>query len=101
MQLTKDDIKHIADLSRLEIKDDEIENYRRHLVSILGYVEKLSEVNTDGVAEMAVGSSAINVWRTDEVLISDLSEREAALKAFPRHQGSLLEVPAVFESRTE
>ena len=101
MKLTKEDIKHIADLSRLELKDDEVETYRRHLVSILEYADKLSEVNTDGVAEMAVGSSSINVWRTDEVVISDISEREAAIKSFPRYKGALLEVPAVFDGRTE
>jgi aspartyl-tRNA(Asn)/glutamyl-tRNA(Gln) amidotransferase subunit C len=101
MQLTNQDIKHIAELSRLELKDNEVEIYRGQLVSILGYVEKLSEVNTEGVAELSVGSSAINVWRDDEIVACEISERESAIHSFPRKQGSLLEVPAVFENRTE
>lgn len=101
MQLAKQDIKHLADLSRLELKDEEIETYRQNLVSVLGYVKKLNEVNTEGVTEMAVGSSAVNVWRTDGVLECSVSERESVIKSFPRRQGTLLEVPAVFDERTE
>lgn len=101
MKLFKEDIKHIAELSRLELKDDEVEIYGRQLVSILGYVEKLSEVNTEGVAELSVGSSAINVWRDDEVARCENNERESVIASFPRKRGSLLEVPAVFENRTE
>jgi len=101
MNLSKEDVKHIANLSRLEIKDDELEIYREHLTSILGYIEKLAEVDTTGVPELAVGSSETNVWRTDESKLCDSVERDLVIKSFPRRQGSLLEVPAVFEGRTE
>ena len=101
MQLTTNDIKHIAQLSRLEIKDEEIEKYRGHLVSILGYIDKLAEVDTSNVAEMVTGTISNNVWRIDEVCATDLSERDSVINSFPRKQGSLLEVPAVFEGRTE
>jgi len=101
MELNIDDIKHIATLSRLELQDDELEKYRGHLVSILEYVDKLAEVDTSNVAEMATGTISNNVWRTDEAQVSDPSERDAAINSFPRKQGALLEVPAVFEGRTE
>lgn len=101
MNLTTQDIKHIAKLSRLELQDNEAEKYRGNLVSILGYVEKMGEVNTDGVPEMTTGAVSNNVWRSDESRVSDLNERDAVVNSFPRRQGTLLEVPAVFEGRTE
>ncbi|HBR80308.1 MAG: Aspartyl/glutamyl-tRNA(Asn/Gln) amidotransferase subunit C [Candidatus Uhrbacteria bacterium GW2011_GWE2_45_35] len=101
MQLSNDDIKHIATLSRLELAEDEVEKYRGHLVSILNYIDKLAEVDTEGVPEMAVVSGSLNVWRTDEAQICDSSERDSIIDSFPRKEGILMEVPAVFEGRTE
>lgn len=101
MNLTTEDIKHIAALSRLELQDEEVEKYRGHLVSILGYVDKLTEVDTSGVAEMASGAISNNVWRVDEADAADPSERDAVINSFPRKQDRLLEVPAVFEERVE
>ena len=101
MDLSAEDIKHIAKLSRLELQDDEVEKYRSHLTSILGYVDKLAEVDTTGVPEMVVVTASNNVWRADEAQVSDPGEREAVVNSFPRKQGALLEVPAVFEGRTE
>jgi len=101
MDLSQEDIKHIAKLSRLELQDEEVEKYRGHLTSILGYVDKLNKVDTSGVPEMVTGSVSNNVWRVDEPQVSDLGERDTVINSFPRKQGALLEVPAVFESRTE
>lgn len=101
MELTKEDIKHIARLSRLELQDNEAEKYRGDLISILGYVDKLAEVDTANVSEMTAGIISHNIWRTDEARVSDPGEREALINSFPRKNGTLLEVPAVFEGRTE
>lgn len=101
MNLTTEDTKHIAKLSRLELQDEEVEKYRGHLISILGYVDKLNKVDTSGVPEMVTGSVSNNVWRVDESQISDPGERDTVINSFPRKQGALLEVPAVFEGRTE
>jgi aspartyl-tRNA(Asn)/glutamyl-tRNA(Gln) amidotransferase subunit C len=99
MNLNLNDIKHIAALSRLELADDEVEKYHSHLVSILNYFDKLAEVNTEGVPEMAMVSGSLNVWRHDEAVVADVDERDAIMTEFPRKQGSLMEVPAVFEER--
>ncbi|MFA6132293.1 MAG: Asp-tRNA(Asn)/Glu-tRNA(Gln) amidotransferase subunit GatC [Patescibacteria group bacterium] len=101
MEFSTDDIKHIAKLSRLEIANDEVEAYRGYFESIIGYVDKLAEVDTTNVPEMATGAISNNVWRVDEAQAVDPDERDAAINSFPRKSGALLEVPAVFESRTE
>jgi aspartyl-tRNA(Asn)/glutamyl-tRNA(Gln) amidotransferase subunit C len=101
MKFSVEEIKHIADLSRLEIAATELEMYRGYFRSILDYVDKLAEAETTNVPEMATVSYQANAWRADEGRPADPSERAAAINSFPRRQGSLLEVPAVFEGRTE
>ena len=47
--LTPDDIRRIARLSRLAVAEDQIEHYRAELVAVLGYVERLGGLDLDGV----------------------------------------------------
>ena len=101
MSLTTDQVKHIAKLSRLHLTDEEVETYRTQLDSILEYVEQLGAADTSGVSELARGTTRTNVMRADESIPCDPAVREAMIKAFPRRQGALLEVQAVFEGRTE
>jgi aspartyl-tRNA(Asn)/glutamyl-tRNA(Gln) amidotransferase subunit C len=101
MKLSKEEVQHIAMLSRLELTEDEIEGYRDSLGSVLGYVAKLQELDTTGVAELAHGSGLTNVFRADEVIACNAKIQERTVNAFPSKQGTLLEVQAVFEERTE
>ncbi len=101
MKLSKEEVLHIADLSRLALSDEETEQYQDQLGSILGYVNKLQELNTDGVAEFSHGSDLTNVFRADEPKACGAMEHDSIVNAFPRKQGVLLEVQAVFDDRTE
>ncbi|MEO2068892.1 MAG: Asp-tRNA(Asn)/Glu-tRNA(Gln) amidotransferase subunit GatC, partial [Desulfurobacteriaceae bacterium] len=49
MKLSKDTVKHIAMLSRPELKEEEVEKFQKQLSQILDFVEKLNELNTDGI----------------------------------------------------
>jgi aspartyl-tRNA(Asn)/glutamyl-tRNA(Gln) amidotransferase subunit C len=53
MKITREDVVRVADLAHLELSEAEVESYSRHLDSILTYVEKLNELNTDGIEPMA------------------------------------------------
>lgn len=101
MKLSKEEVLHIADLSRLALTEDEVEEYRDQLGSILGYVDKLQELDTSGVAEFSHGSDLTNVFRSDVPNSCAPAEHDAVVNAFPRKQGTLLEVQAVFDDRTE
>lgn len=102
MNLNQQDIQHIAKLSRLEIPEERVEEFCGYFNSLLDYFEKLAKVNTDGVTELCIGTGTVNVWREDEVKLGNLNEeKEKILQNFPRKKGTLLEVPAVFEGRTE
>ena len=53
MKITREDVLRVAELAHLELSEAEVEASLRHLDSILTYVEKLNELNTDGVEPMA------------------------------------------------
>ncbi len=101
MAFTEKEIKHLAKLSRLKLSAEDVKVYKKQLASILEYVEKLQEVDTKGVPELARGVGTTNTFREDVVEGCEAGVRERIKKEFPRRQGDLLEVQAVFEGRTE
>ena len=56
--LSTDDVKNVAKLSRLKLSDEEIAGYAQQLGSVLEYVEKLNELDLDGVEPLAQPSFA-------------------------------------------
>lgn len=99
--ISNEDILHLAKLARLQVPEADVAGYRTDLEAILGYVNKLKELDTEGVPEMAHADGAQNVWREDVAAACPADEREAMIKAFPVRSGDLLEVQAVFANRTE
>ena len=67
MKLSKDDVLHIAKLSRLELTEDEVSTFSDQLSDVLTYVEKLNEIDTDGVEETSQVTGLENVYKDDEV----------------------------------
>ena len=77
--LTNEQIKHIANLARLELTAEEETRYGEQLSAVLDYVDKLSEVNTDKVLITSQTGGLINAWRGDEVRPWDEAEVKVAL----------------------
>jgi aspartyl-tRNA(Asn)/glutamyl-tRNA(Gln) amidotransferase subunit C len=80
MALSKCDVEHIAHLARLEVSDDEIEDYVDKLSSIIDLVAKLGELDTSDVLPMAHPLDMSQRLRPDEVTESnqrDLYQRNA------------------------
>lgn len=99
--ITNDQVSHIARLARLRVEPENVAKTAQELESILGYVAKLQELNTEGVPELAHGDGLTNVFRVDVAAGCDQDERARVIAAFPHREGDLLEVPAVFADRTE
>lgn len=89
------DIHYAANLARIELTDEEEARMGAQLGDILGYVEKLKELNVDGVEPTAHANPVRNVTRPDEVR-QGLS-REAALSNAPRVVNGLIMVPKIVE----
>ena len=80
--LTPAQVRHIAKLARLELKDDEVEKYAKELSAILKYIEELQTVDTEGVEPTAQVTGQKNVFR-DDVIRSDLANPDALLGTSP------------------
>ncbi|MEY5015408.1 MAG: Glutamyl-tRNA(Gln) amidotransferase subunit [Verrucomicrobiota bacterium] len=92
---TELDIQYTARLARMELSTAEAETFQRQLQGILGYVEKLKEVNVEGVAPMHHTAHVFNVLRSDAEQ-NALTQREALQNA-PRQASNLFIVTKVIE----
>ena len=67
MQVERKEILHIAKLASLNIKEEEIEEYRKNLQDILNFANVVNSVNTDNVSETIGSTKNVNVFREDEI----------------------------------
>ncbi|MDD4319192.1 MAG: Asp-tRNA(Asn)/Glu-tRNA(Gln) amidotransferase subunit GatC [Candidatus Peribacteraceae bacterium] len=81
-QLTPDQVRHIAKLARLRLSEEEVAKFSTELTSILQYVDKLGEVDTEGVEATAQVTGLTNGFRADEIR-SDLAPPDALLATSP------------------
>ena len=95
MKLDVETLKKIAHLSRLEIDEKDTEKMLKDMSNMLTFVEKLNEVNTDGVEPLSTMSHEINSLRED-VAKSDLNH-EQALQNAPKRNSDYFRVPKVLE----
>ena len=96
MKLSKEDILHLAELSRLSLPDDKLESLTEDFGAILGYVERIQKIDVTGVEPFAMPAKAKG-WRTDEAMEIDDLTRELILSNMPSRHGDLLVAPGVFE----
>jgi aspartyl-tRNA(Asn)/glutamyl-tRNA(Gln) amidotransferase subunit C len=64
--ISKEEVKHIAKLARLGLTEEEIEKFQKDLSSILGYIEKLKEVDVSKIGPASHAVKVENVMRKDE-----------------------------------
>ena len=88
-------IDKLAHLSRLEFKDDEKQEIRKELEQMIGFIDKLNELDTTGVEPLLHMSENTNVFRADEVK-GELG-REDVFKNAPLHDGQFFKVPKVIK----
>ena len=89
------DVKYVAHLARLALTPEEEKQLGEQLGSILGYNEKLRELDVTGVEPTAHAVPMVNVTRADEIRPS--LPHEDALRNAPRQAGGLFIVPKVVE----
>jgi aspartyl-tRNA(Asn)/glutamyl-tRNA(Gln) amidotransferase subunit C len=96
--VTPEEVRHIATLARLKLSDAEIERFTRELGDIIGYVEKLREVDITGIEPTAHAVGAHNVFRDDEIQPSP--GVDMAMANAPERQDGFFRVPKVLEQDT-
>ena len=95
MKITREDVEHVAMLARLELSEDEIETFTRQLNDILTYVDKLNELNTEGVEPTSHPLSLESPMRDD--VVRESLDPELSLKNAPQRVGKAFKVPRVIE----
>ena len=95
MSVTNEQVRHIARLARIAMSDEEIERLVPELNNILGWVEQLGEVNTDGVEPLTAVIDQKQRLRDDVVNDGDI--RDAILANAPDAQHGFFAVPKVIE----
>ncbi|MDR0875005.1 MAG: Asp-tRNA(Asn)/Glu-tRNA(Gln) amidotransferase subunit GatC [Clostridiales Family XIII bacterium] len=88
-------IEYLADLSRLELGAEEKDARKKDLEDILAYMEKLNELDTQGLPEMTHPFDAVNRFRSDTVVGTDRTEE--LLAGAPDRKGSYFRVPRAVE----
>lgn len=99
MALTTKEVEKIAELARLKLEEKEKEKFTEDLSSIIGYIQKLSEVNVEKVEPMTGGTDLESVARQDDETksISDPEMRKQMLNAAPNREGDYFKVPTILE----
>ena len=95
MSLDKDTVRRIAFLARVRVPEDALEPLVGELNKIIGWVEQLSEVDTEGVEPMTSVAEINLPLRTDEVTDGNYSAR--VLANAPDSNGSFYAVPKVVD----
>ena len=95
MALSREDVRHVAELARLDFSDEEEGRMAEEMSRILEYVEKLDELDTSGVPPMSHVLDVTNVYREDD--IESRIDREQALEAAPDAEQGYFLVPRVVD----
>lgn len=95
MEIKKEDIKHIANLSMLNLSDEEIEKYTKDMEQIVGFANKINEIDTSSTEISAFSNDNVNVFRKDEV--RDSFDRELLLSNAPSSNGEAYSIPNVMD----
>jgi len=86
-------VRKVANLARLELSEDEQQQFTGQLNGILEYVQQLNELETDGVAPTTRAIEVSNITRPDEVEV--FAEREAILESAPDREEDFFRVPKI------
>ena len=93
MSLSRADVEKVSLLARLQLTDAELTTMTEQLAQVVGYIELLSELDTEDVEPMAHAVEMNNVFRADELRPS--FDRAEMLARAPHADGEFYLVPAV------
>jgi aspartyl-tRNA(Asn)/glutamyl-tRNA(Gln) amidotransferase subunit C len=97
MEISKEQVEHVARLARLEVSEDEKAMFARQLSGILTYMDQLKELDTKGIEPTATVLPTDNVFRDDDVRPS--LPQEKALANAPDQIDGFFRVPKILEDR--
>ena len=92
-RISRDEVKKVAHLARLELNENEIQNHAEQLEKILSYVNQLEKINTDNIPCTTRAIEVVNVLRKDEKKVYKNSEE--LLDLAPSRENKFFKVPKI------
>lgn len=93
MEVSKEEILHIAKLARLKLKDEEIEDYIKNLEDILNFANVVNKAPIDGLEITNGANDNYNVFRKDEIKVFE--DNKALLQNAPEQEDNMFKIPKV------
>jgi aspartyl-tRNA(Asn)/glutamyl-tRNA(Gln) amidotransferase subunit C len=98
MSIDKKEIEHIAGLARIKLAEKEKDKMTKELGAILGYIDKLKEVNTEGVEPIAHITGLTDIFRNDDnPREPDPENIKRLMEQAPSEKDGYVKVKSVFE----
>lgn len=89
------DIKHLANLSRLHLEDQEVEDYTAQFDEIVSYVDKIKEISSVSDSEVIESNEVRNAMRED--VVSSYNNPELIIDEAPEHQDNFVKVKKIIQ----
>ena len=93
MQVSKEELLHIANLAHLSLDESEIENYLKNLEDILNFANIVNEANVEGLNITIGANEAKNIFRKDEVKVFE--DNQALLQNAVNPERNMFKIPKV------
>ena len=95
MEINEQTVDKLADLAKLEFDAESKKGIVKDLNRVIGFIEKLNEINTDNLEPLVYMSNEVNIMREDDVK-HDITQQEA-LKNAPKKDSDYFKVPKVID----
>ncbi len=99
MEITANEVKHVASLAKLEFTDEELQKFTGQMDEIINMVEQLGEVDTTDVPVTSTVTEEVNVMREDVAVKG--TDRTLLMKNVPEEKDGLIKVPAIIDESEE
>ena len=93
MEISKEEILHIAKLADLKLNENEVDKYILNLEDILNFANIVNNAPIDGLGETFGATENYNVFRKDE--IKEFGDREILLQNAPEQEDGMFKIPKV------
>lgn len=93
--ISKEDIKHVATLAKLEFTDEELEKFTAQMDDIIDMADQLGEVDVQNVAPTTQVVAEKNVFREDVIVKGE--SRDDLFKNVPESQDGFIKVPTIID----
>ncbi|MDD3006913.1 MAG: Asp-tRNA(Asn)/Glu-tRNA(Gln) amidotransferase subunit GatC [Candidatus Pacebacteria bacterium] len=95
-KVSEEEVKHIAELARIELTSEEVNKFAKEISDVLGYVEQLKEVDTEGIEPISQVTGKVNVLREDMAEDADEETKDIMAKNYPDSQDGYIKVKQIF-----